>query len=69
MYRHPISSSPIVSIGYDEVSETLEVEFKSGLVYQYLNVPARIHARLMDAPSIGGFFNANVRDVFKSKGT
>ena len=67
MYREPVSSSPITSIGYDDASETLEVEFKSGLVYQYLEVPARIHAQLMSAPSVGGFFNATVRDVFESK--
>jgi hypothetical protein len=62
-----VSSSPIVSIGYDDASETLEVKFKTGLVYQYLNVPSRIHAQLMSAPSIGGFFNANIRDVLPSK--
>ena len=38
MDRQSVSSSNIVSVGYDPTSETLEVEFQSGGVYQYYNV-------------------------------
>jgi hypothetical protein len=34
MDRIPVSSSSIVSIGYDPDSLTLEIEFKSGAVYR-----------------------------------
>lgn len=38
MIRQPVSSSNIRSIGYDSKSNTLEIEFHSGGVYQYFGV-------------------------------
>jgi len=38
MDREMVASSTVLSIGYEPSSNTLEVEFKSG-VYQYYNVP------------------------------
>jgi hypothetical protein len=64
MERTPVSSSNILSIGYDDVSETLEVEFKNGTIYHYFNVPALIGEQLMSAPSVGTYFNANIRNVY-----
>lgn len=63
MERVPVASSNLISVGYDAASETLEVEFKGG-VYQYYNVPQFMHEQLMQAPSIGTFFNANIKNVY-----
>lgn len=65
MDREEVSSSNIASIGYDPESETLEVEFlKTGRVYQYLNVPGFMHERLMQAGSVGIFFNTEIKDAY-----
>ena len=64
MERELVSSSNLASVGYDADSETLEVEFKGGSVYQYFNVPAFMHERMMAADSIGIFFNAEIRDAY-----
>lgn len=64
MEREPVSSRAIVSIGYDPESETLEVEFKTSGIYQYLNVPIFMYQRLMTAESIGQFFNAEIKEAF-----
>ncbi len=64
MERQPVSSSNLVSVGYDEDSSTLEVEFKSGTVYRYLNVPSFEYERLMAASSHGIYFNANIKDKY-----
>ena len=53
MDRELVSSSSIVSIGYESDSETLEIEFKGTGVYQYYNVPAFLHERMMAADSVG----------------
>jgi hypothetical protein len=66
MDRHPVNSSNLHSIGYNSDSETLEVEFKNGHVYEYYNVPQFMHEQLMQAPSVGTFFNANIRNAFGS---
>lgn len=64
MHRHPLSSSAISSVGYDERSSVLEVEFRSGAVYEYLKVPPRIYRDLLKAPSKGSFVSRRVRDRY-----
>jgi hypothetical protein len=64
MDRQPVSSSHLASIAYNPDSETLEVEFSSGRVYEYYNVPQFMYERLMEASSIGSFFNAEIRNGY-----
>ncbi|MCC0036839.1 MAG: KTSC domain-containing protein [Hoeflea sp.] len=65
MERQPVSSSSLASVGYNSDSETLEVEFVStGKVYEYYNVPQFVYDRLMEAPSIGQYFNAEIRNAY-----
>lgn len=61
MDRTPVTSSTILSLGYHAASETLEVEFVNGHVYQYAAVPPGEHEALLSARSIGGYFNAQIR--------
>lgn len=64
MRRDSVVSSNIVSVGYDSPSETLEVEFQNGPVYQYYNVPQSIYEAFMAAPSKGQFLAYQIRDRF-----
>lgn len=61
MYRTAVPSSNIRSIGYDRQSATLEVEFTSGDVYQYFDVPEHLYRGLMNASSRGQFLNDNIK--------
>ena len=65
MIRQPVSSSNIRSIGYDSESNTLEIEFHSGGVYQYFGVPESIYNELMHAPSHGSYFHRHIRDQYR----
>lgn len=65
MNRDPVSSSNLQSVGYDEASQTLEVEFKDGVVYQYFDVSSAEHAGLVGAPSVGSYFAANIRQSYR----
>ncbi|MFW0792127.1 KTSC domain-containing protein [Gordonia sp. CPCC 205333] len=67
MHRTPVSSSSLTSVGYDEKAKTLEVEFNSGSVYQYFDVPASTHLALLGANSVGRYFSLNVRDVYRHR--
>ena len=64
MIRDPVSSTNIVSAGYDEASQTLEVEFATGSVYQYFNVGLALYEAFQSAPSKGQFLNANIRNSY-----
>ena len=61
MNRIPVSSSNLVSIGYDAESKTLEIEFQNGSIFQYFNVPERIYSGLMSAASHGRYLNAYIK--------
>ena len=65
MPRRPVRSSNIASIGYDAGSNTLEVEFVTGAVYQYYNVPQSVYEGLMNAHSHGTYLAAQVKDVYR----
>ena len=65
MRREAVSSSNIESIGYDEESMTLEVEFRSGMIYQYFDVPFGIHEQLMGASSHGEFLASQVKGTYR----
>ena len=58
------SSSTVRAVGYDPQSQTLEVEFLSGAVYQYYGVPDPVHDQMMEAPSKGRFLNMYIRDNY-----
>jgi hypothetical protein len=64
MQREPVDSSTFASVGYDTIALLLELEFRSGEVYQYLGTPHSVHRELMAAQSKGRFFNQNIRDRF-----
>ena len=64
MEKQRVSSSTVMSIGYDRQTETLEIEFGSGRVYQYYGVPDRLHVEIMQTPSKGQFFNTYIRDRY-----
>lgn len=61
MDRALVTSSELASVGYNPTSQTLEVEFKNGGVYEYHGVPATVHSALMNAPSHGKYFNQYVK--------
>lgn len=63
MERSPVSSSNIVSVGYDSDSQTLEVEFNSGL-YQYYDVPEYIYEEFINAGSLGSYLHNNIKNIF-----
>lgn len=56
-----MTSSNILSIGYDPDNRILEVEFTTGAVYQYYDVPQSIYDGLMAADSHGTFLSAYVK--------
>lgn len=65
MKRQPVKSSNLSSVGYDGDAQTLEVEFLSGSIYQYFEVPSAKHSALLDAESVGGYFSRNIKNNYR----
>lgn len=64
MERTPVTSSDILSVGYDPDQEILEIEFIRGAVYQYSGVPIAVYEGLMSADSKGKFFHVNIKNTY-----
>jgi hypothetical protein len=65
MQRQPVSSSNIASIGYDQATEILEVEFLNHTVYQYFSVPLQVYEALIRAGSHGIYLNAHIKSQYQ----
>jgi hypothetical protein len=58
----PVESSVLASVLYRPELRLLEVEFRSGLFYQYFDVPQQSYNQLLIAESKGAYLNANIRN-------
>jgi bifunctional non-homologous end joining protein LigD len=63
--RIHINSTTARSVGYDEKSKTLEVEFNTGEVYDYLKVPKTAYKKLMDSNSKGAYLNKYIKPEYE----
>ena len=64
MERYSVASSNVASLGYDSSTETLEVEFLNGSIYQYFNVPQNIYDQLMQQGSKGRFLHTYIKNFY-----
>ncbi|MFH8339649.1 KTSC domain-containing protein [Streptomyces sp. AM6-12] len=63
MERLPVTSSNIISVGYEPAEMVLEIEFHSG-IYRYFSVPESVHSGLMSASSHGRYFAHTIKDRY-----
>jgi hypothetical protein len=63
--RTPVTSSALVSVGYDRESLVLETELTGGKIYQYFDVPESAFLELMSADSLGKYYNQKIRNNYR----
>jgi len=57
-----VESSNIGAVKYED--STLYIRFKTGAVYSYDGVSEELYKQLLNAPSIGKFFAANIKNAY-----
>lgn len=62
MKRQSVKSSNLVSVGWER--NILEIEFQSGAVYQYFGAPERVYYALLQAKSVGKYFEEHIRNGY-----
>jgi hypothetical protein len=67
MIRVRLRSSMMASAGYDSATRVLEIEFATGAVYHYFDVPLDVYQELLDAPSHGRLFHNHIRGAFECR--
>jgi hypothetical protein len=59
-----VDSSVLSLVTFSPEHRLLELEFRSGAVYQYFDVPPQTYSALLAADSKGEYFNAHIRNRF-----
>ena len=54
-------------MGYDTDTKILEIEFQTGLVYQYAGVPPKVYSDFIHSEEMGKYFSEKVRPKFQTK--
>ena len=67
MERKRVNSSKLRSVGYDEKSQTLEIEFSNGQVYQYVKVYPEVYRRFMAAPNPSAFYDDKIAEDYTGR--
>ena len=60
----PVKSSNLKTVCYIDDRRILQVRFRSGRVYHYLDVPKVEYHRLMNSPSLGSYLHAYIKCRF-----
>lgn len=61
MHMQSVHSSQINAIGYAPATQAMRIEFKSGALYEYANVPQDVFDAFSAAPSIGSHFYKHIK--------
>lgn len=64
MQMTPVSSSNIASIGYDDSTSALFVQFNHGGTYKYSGVPHDVYEDFLSAGSPGSFFASDIKGQY-----
>ncbi|MCT1575685.1 KTSC domain-containing protein [Oceanobacillus kimchii] len=59
----PVTSSNLLSVGYDSQSNRLVIQFRDG-TYEYSNVPSNIYQGLLSASSKGNYHHQHIKNSF-----
>lgn len=59
-----LNSTALTSVSFSVESNLLEVEFRNGLIYEYLGVSGDLYQQLLAAPSHGAFLVHFIRNRF-----
>jgi hypothetical protein len=63
--HNQVESSNLTKTTYDTETKKLIVEFKTGLTYEYDDVPHQVYTQFRMAPSQGKFFSEKIARAFK----
>jgi hypothetical protein len=64
--RAAVQSTALASVGYSKPLHALEIEFRNGAIYRYLNVEPAVYHDLMSAPSKARFYDEHIRRKYRS---
>jgi len=67
MERRRLACSRLRSAGYDERSQTLEVELANGELWQYTKVSPEVWRRFVSAPNPATFYDDRIAEEYSGR--
>ena len=64
-HAHEFASSAITRALYDEDASTLDIWYKGGDRYRYLEVQMGVYQSLLSAPSAGDYVNREIKPHYR----
>jgi|SRR5438067_2759819 len=64
--RVPVESTALATVGYSKRLRALEIEFRNGAIYRYLEVAPNVYDALLQARSKARFYDKNIRRKYRS---
>lgn len=64
--RVPVESTALATVGYSKRLRALEIEFRNGAIYRYLEVEPEVYEALINARSKARFYDQNIRRKYRS---
>ena len=64
--RVPVQSTALAAVGYSKRLRALEIEFRNGAIYRYLDVAPELYDALLNAQSKARFYDDNIRHKYRS---
>ncbi|AUF96919.1 KTSC domain-containing protein [Pseudomonas sp. 02C 26] len=65
MQMVPVRSSAITAVGYDAATRRMKIAFKQGRTYDYCGVPSEVYQGLINARSVGTYYDRVIRDRYQ----
>ena len=66
IHREPLSSTALSAAGYSKRLHVMELEFRNGAIYRYLDVPAAIYREFQLADSKAQYYVWHVKGQYRS---
>lgn len=67
MQHHPVKSSRIASVAYDDPTRTLEIRFRDNTTLQFHGVPVRIFRDFLTVVSKGRFYDGVIKGKYPQR--
>lgn len=64
--RVPVESTALATVGYSKRLRALEIEFRNGAIYRYLEVEPEVYGALLNARSKARFYDHSIRRRYRS---
>lgn len=66
IYHRSVESQGVAAIGYSKRLHALEIEFRHGGTYRYLDVPPSVHREMLASSSTARYYNIHIRGKYRA---